>query len=299
MADSNIVKYEVSVADGIPVECYKFSYDGIDYLYTSSAEDIELTITDDNGTRTEKYFAEVISRANIKPGATNGAIESTEITVSKDHAIAKLYQGPPPETPVNLIVYRLHEPDKTQFDVALAAQISQVSFNASECVLTATMENWLNKELPNGTNQYYCNNIIFDKRCRLNIDNYKVTIFIDSVDVLNIYSADFANYADGYFVNGRLYFGGYVRMINEHVGNRIKLKYPFMSTPRNEVVVVPGCDHLFKTCALRYNNTLNFTGVPYCPPTDSERNPTGKGAYWVDSLVVQRDTDGFVGTIDL
>jgi len=39
--------------------------------------------------------------------------------------------------------------------------------------------------------------------------------------------------------------------------------------------------------------------VPYVAPTDSTKNPTGKGAYWIDNLVIQRDTDGFVGTIDI
>ena len=105
MAKSNIEKYENSVQDGVPVECYKFTYQQMNYLYTSAANDIELQVTENNITRTEKYFAEVISRSNVKPGST-GSLNSSAITVSKDHAIAKLYHGPPPETPVTVLVYR-------------------------------------------------------------------------------------------------------------------------------------------------------------------------------------------------
>ena len=44
----------------------------------------------------------------------------------------------------------------------------------------------LNKELPNGMNQYYCNNVIFDHKCRLNKEHYAVQIFIDKVDGLSL-----------------------------------------------------------------------------------------------------------------
>ena len=137
MAKSNIEKYENSVQDGVPVECYKFTYQQMNYLYTSAANDIELQVTENNITRTEKYFAEVISRSNVKPGST-GSLNSSAITVSKDHAIAKLYQGPPPETPVTVLVYRAHEADLARFDVVLFARVSQVSFKDSQCEITVT-----------------------------------------------------------------------------------------------------------------------------------------------------------------
>jgi hypothetical protein len=114
-----------------------------------------------------------------------------------------------------------------------------------------------------------------------------------------IYSAQFASFADGYLTGGRIYYNDSVRMIAAHKGEWITVKYPFIDTPRNTIKVLPGCDTLFKTCALRYHNTINFSGVPYVAPTDSTKNPTGQGAYWIDSLVIQRDTDGFVGTISL
>lgn len=298
MAESNIEKYENSIQDGIPIECYKFSHNDINYLYASAASDIELQVTESSVTRTEKYFAEVISRASVKPGGM-GKTSDCVITVSKDHAIAKLFQGPPPETPVTLVIYRVHDQDKSKFDVALYARIGQASFKGSECELTAIQENWLNKELPNGMNQYYCNHVIFDHNCKLKKEDLQVEVFIDKAEGLNIYSRKFAEFAAGYFVGGKIYYESYVRTISEHEGNRVKVKYPFVNIPRNQVIVVPGCDHLFKTCALRYNNHLNFSGIPYVAPTDPKRNPTGQGAYWVDSLVVQRDTDGFVGTIEL
>lgn len=88
-------------------------------------------------------------------------------------------------------------------------------------------------------------------------------------------------------------------MMVEHVGNRVRLKYPFIETPHNDAIVSPGCDHLFKTCAKRFNNSLNFTGCPYVPPANPQHKNVGRGVYWVDSQIVQRDTNGFVGTISM
>ena len=297
MAESNIEKYETSQQDGTPLECYNFSYNGVSYNYTSKASDVELVFTD--GTvRTEKYFADYISRKSIKP-SSSGSSTATVITVDKDNNIAKLYQGPPPEKPVFVKIYRLHEQDTSKVDVVFYGRVSQASFRDSECDITVKLENYLSKELPTGMNQYTCNNVIYDEDCQLDKSKYKVDIFIDKVEGLSIYSTSFAEYPDGYFEGGFFYFSDYVRMISEHKGNMIKVKYPFIVTPRNNVAIYPGCDGLFKTCAKKFNNTLNFAGCPYIPPTDSEKNPVGKGVYWVDSLVIQRDTNGYVGTIGM
>lgn len=269
------------------------------YLYTSAATDIELTTTENGLTRTEKYFADTISREVITPGSS-GSATSCVIKVHKDHAIAKLFEGPPPESPVDVYVYRVHEQDTSLYDTILRGKVGQVSFEGSECELTVDMDSWLSKELPNGMNQYYCNHVLFDHNCKLKREDYAVEFFIDYVDGKTvIHSRTLAAYPSGYFDGGRLYFGGNVRMISKHEGDTITIKYPFVDIPHNKVIVVPGCDSLFRTCAAKYHNTINFSGIPYVAPTDPEKNPTGQGAYWVDSLVIRRDTDGFVGTISM
>lgn len=298
MAQSNLEAYELSVQEGAPIECYRFSHAGRTYQYTSAANDVALVVEEEGKKRTELYFAEHIERGALKPGGMTGAVECA-VTVSKDNAVAKLFQGPPPEEPVELALYRLHNADKTLIDALLRARIHRAKFQASECELGAVLENWLAKEVPGGTYQYYCNSVLFDACCGLKREDWQETILIDEVKGLDVYSTEFAKKPDGYYVGGRLYYQGAVRMLSEHEGNRVRLKYPFSKAPHNQVAVLPGCDHLFRTCALRFGNEKNFSGCPYVAPTDPEKNPTGRGVYWLDSLVVQRDTDGFVGTISL
>lgn len=294
---SNIIKYESLLQSGEPIECYKFTHDGIAYMYTSSAQDIQIPMGNGSDSHTEKYAAEVIKRAELLPGDTESML-TCKITVSKDNPIAMLWQGPPPETPVNLKIYRLHDFNKVAFDTILDARIASVEFNKSECILTANQESWLDKELPNGLCQYYCNHTLFDHNCGLNKADYMVKAFVDHVEYkTEIWSADFAKYPDGYFVGGKIYSHDNVRLINYHQGNKIRILYPFASDPRNDVTLVPGCDLLFKTCVNKYHNHLNFGGVPYVPPTDAEHNTVGAGVYWQDSTIVKRDTDGSIGVI--
>lgn len=287
---------ETSIAGGQPIELYRFIHGDLSLQYTSGAERVEIV----SGGVALTFQPDTISRENIRPGSS-GSIEACVIRVDKDNGVAKLYEGAPPEVPVSVIVSRLHASDLSRADVILRGQVSEVHFTGSECELTCTMDAWLEKELPNGMNQYYCNWAVFDHNCGLNRANYAATIMIDHVEGNTaIYSSDLNAYEDGYFDGGRLYDGkGNVRMIEKQAGGVLWLKYPFIEPPRNEVTILPGCDQLFTTCARRYHNTIHFGGVPYCPPTDPEKNPTGKGAYWVDSLVIQRDTDGYVGTIEI
>lgn len=298
MAETNIGLYENSIQDGQPIECYKFTNEGAAYQYTSHCDDVDIQIKSNDLQRTETYFAEYIERQSIKP-ASKGDSAALTVTVSKDFVIAKMFQGPPPEKPVLLSIYRLHDQDHTKFDTVFTGRVAQASFEDSVCHLTVKMESWLSKEIPNGMRQFTCNNVLFDSKCRLQERDWCVPVFIDRVVGLDIFSTTFKEHADGYFANGFLRFDGHIRQIVEHVGDRIRLKYPFINTPRNDVTVAPGCDQLFKTCAKRFHNTLNFTGCLYVSPANPQKTNVGKGVYWVDSQVVQRDTDGFVGTIQL
>lgn len=291
---SNISLIESSTQDGEPIECYKFTSDGTDYLYTSARQDVPIAI-DVETDNIEIYIADYIKRGDIVPGSQGSSTEMT-VTMAKDNPVAMLYQGAPPETPVDCTIMRFHASDYDSRDIIYFGRITQAEFQDSECTLTIVLESWLAKEFPNGLYQYTCNNVLFDKNCRLKKEDFAIEVFLGKSEGNYVYADAFAKYEDGYFENGRIYFDGRVRMIKTHVGKKITLQYPFHKNPFNWVTVVPGCDKLFATCVKKFKNADNYTGFPYVPPTDSEKNPTGKGTYWMDSNVIVRDTKGFVNT---
>lgn len=296
---SRVEAFEKSIDNGQPIELYRFSQGDLDYFYTSNYEDVSIRIQDGEKIRTEKYFADHVSRAEIRPNTSGSSAVDMQITMWKDHPVAKLFQGAPPESSVAVKIYRVHAGDIERYDVVFYGMISQATFEDSECRLTAKMENWLDKEIPRGRYQYFCQNSIFDANCMLNKEDWQVKVFIDKVDEVRIYCEQFAEYPDGYFDGGCVYYDKQARRVDSHKGNVVTIRYPFLRPPRNEAVITPNCNHLFSVCAERFQNALNFTGFPYVPPTDPEKNPTGQGAYWLDSEVVARDTDGFVGKITL
>lgn len=298
MADSNITAYENSMQDGIPLECYKFVYGSTTYLYTSDRFDVSLQVITNGLTSTEHYTATYIKRNGIKP-SSQGGDSAVTITVDKDNAVAALFKGSPPSKPVILTVIRLHDQDHSAYDKIFVGEITQAAFQDSECTLTVKIENWLSRKLPNFMRQFFCCNIIYDASCRLYKPDYAKEIYIDGVAGLTVTSGNLASYDDQYFAGGLLYYGEDVRMISGNTGTKLTLRYPFPTTPLGTVTIYPGCDGLFKTCATRFHNTLNFSGCPYVPPQKNNDSKVGNGVYWVDSAVVKRDTDGFVGTISM
>lgn len=91
--------------------------------------------------------------------------------------------------------------------------------------------------------------------------------------------------------------GNSYRAIKVHEDDHITIKYPIAeSDKQGSFIVYPGCNGLYLTCHSKFNNTDNFTGVPYCRPMDAVKNRTGVGAMWVNSSVITRDTNGFINS---
>lgn len=290
---SNIMAKERSAADGAPVELYTFACDGVEYLFTSDARDVAAETSE--GRRV--FRAETITREDIRQGGSGSAAE-TVIKANRDSALARLFTGPPPETPVAVCVHRAHESDLSQMDCVLRAAVSEVRLNGSECELHCTLDAFLQKEVPHGLHQHVCPWTVFDGNCGLDRSSYAAKAMLAEVrGNVELVSRAFASHPDGYYDGGLVRSGSDVRQIERHVGDTCAIKYPFATLPVNYVEVLPGCDGLFATCHERYGNTANFGGAPYCPPTDPEKNPTGQGAYWIDDAVIQRDSEGRVDTM--
>lgn len=288
------LQYETSEHDGKPVECYRFSYNGLNYNYTSSDHDVTLVV----GGEQEVFSAQYIKRTNLKPTS----LSTVTVSVELNNPIAVLYKGPPPEQgKVRLRIFRLHGTNTTDFDTMLWGTISQCSFKEAQAELTVTVEGFLQKEIPRGKLQYWCNNIVYDHICTLKEEEFQTTCKVTQISGMSLFAEELKQFNDGYFVGGILRIDDNIRsIVDSSSDGYVTIKYPFATQARTgEFTVAPGCNGLFLTCASKFKNTDNFMGVPYTPPTDPEKNPTGGGTYWIDDLIVKRDSDGFIGNITL
>jgi uncharacterized phage protein (TIGR02218 family) len=219
--------------------------------------------------------------------------------VNRTNNVALLYQGAPPEEDnVTLSIYRYHIGDESSIIRLVYGKVTSVTFRGSEAELTIIIENMLRKSIPRGTLSYYCQNCIYDNKCKLNEDDWKTTCYVDSFNGLRIHSPNLTEKPSGYYTDGMIKMGTNYRSVVLHADDYIDIKYPINESEiGGSFNIWAGCNSLFLTCASRFNNTTNFSGVPYCKPINAVRNRTGYGAYWIDSTAIKRDSDGFMGTI--
>lgn len=286
-------KDERSVDNGNPIELYLFTYNKDTYSYTSGVEPYQLTIDGVSHTFSPEY----IERGdNLKLGNSNNIQETCTITVSRNNNVAMLYQGAPPEQDsVRIRIYRVHGEDSSDYIKILDGIVSQVAFKGSTVELTINVESVLKRNVPKGTLSYYCQNVLFDNKCCLDVTKYGDKFRVDNISHLTIKSQALADKGDNYYTDGFIKMGNAYRQVKSHIGNTIVIKYPISAYDKaGSFMAYPGCNGLFSVCHNKFGNTNNFSGVPYIQKYDAFVHPVDKGAYWVNSEVILRDTHGRV-----
>ena len=278
---------ELSVDNANPVELYLFTYDGANYCYTSSL----YAITQYIDGQQYSFVPDYIKRSDsLRLGDSSGTSENCIITVNRTNNVALLFQGAPPEQgSIKVEVWRQHGESVSNANIIrlLRGVVSQVRFNGSEAELVITIENLLRREIPRGRLSYFCQNIIYDNKCALSENAYKLNCRMDedTLDDLYIKADDLLSVEDGYFTDGFMVMGNCYRQIKEHKGDTIRIKYPIPQYARQRnFYVLPGCNNLFIECHEKFNNTDRFSGVCYQQPYDAFKHPVVKGAYWVSSI---------------
>ena len=299
MAITEYDNQEVSIENAEPIELYLFKYYDKVYGYTSTYRTQTLYIDGKMYTFQPDYIKRGDS---LKLGDSNGSVENCTITVNRTNNVALLYQGAPPEMDsVKVEVFRMHNNEYVRI---LRGIVSQVVFNGSEATLTITIENILSREIPVGKLSYYCQNTIYDSKCKLDKETFGLHCYITGghtagIKGLKIESPQLATKESGYFTNGYLIMGNIKRAVKLHKDNYVLIKYPISLNDRSpEFTIYPGCDCLFQVCHRKFNNTDNFSGIPYIQPYDAFKHPaTNRLPYWVDDEVVERDTKGHIYTM--
>lgn len=280
---------EVSIQEGNPVELYLFNYVDHYYTYTSSLYTINQLV---NGVD-YAFVPEYIHRSDsLKLGDSGGTVETCTITVPRTNNVALLYQGAPPEDDtVKVEIWRQHGENVRNANIIriLRGAVSQVRFYNSDAELTITIEHLLTREIPRGKLSYYCQNMIYDSKCNLDENAYRmrcrVNGSLNNIDKLYIKADELLNRTSGYYTDGFMQMGNCFRAIREHKDDTIYIKYPIPKSERQTIFYVwPGCENLFTVCHSKFRNTDRFSGVPYQQPYDKQKLSTYIEIYIVNLL---------------
>ena len=250
--DSEIRKTELKEL----VELYRIDFgDGTVLRLTSYDEGV------DGG---DGYYAPaVIKRSEIKRDLDLRSSDLTIAVAADDTAIREALSRTFPMAKVTLTrLFLSGEGERVVWKGYVRSVAARTHVVTLKC---APIHACLDAKLPRYSYQSICNHQLFDDRCGLSADAYKVTTTV-TVDGNTLRSSAFDEKPEGYFTLGKVVYSGDVRLITHHEGDTIWLQAAFDDSPNGKTVdVYPGCDKKPETCKRKFNNLENFLGFPYIP----------------------------------
>lgn len=175
-----------------------------------------------------------------------------------------------PVTQVWVEVLKLfRDQDPYEACIIFLGQVATVGFKGLTAnVKCVGFEAYLTQPIPRYRYQPECNNTLYDDKCKIDKDLYKVVATLSglSSNGLELTSATFSTKADGYFRFGYVEFGIAKRMITDHVGTLVKIRYRIPDLENGDVVTAyAGCDLNIETCRDKFGNVNQFFGSPFIP----------------------------------
>lgn len=265
---------EHSSYDGAPVELFLFEDDLGLNRWAVTTGDAEINVD------AIVYAPGIIKRSSIKQSAndTPGVIN---VEVPGNDPIALQFRAFLPARPISLRVFKYHRTDgEVEKKVAFIGTANSVKFNMATGMASISCYPITKTSLRRVPWQVYkkgCNWALYGNGCAVLRSSFEVSRpTLNAVDGDTIQSTVFSGYDDGWFTNGyvQVIATGEVRFITEHVGDTIRLIYPYEAlTTADEVNVYPGCDRTAETCRSKFDNIVNYLGFDYIPSESPFEDP--------------------------
>jgi len=256
-------EYEYSTAEGQPVTLYEFVRGGGQYFrYTNADRNIIY--------EQKTWLAEAISDS----GLSQNTGDNIDITVPATNPLIKLFRGVPPSEPVSVKISRFHyADDKQQLTVASMGTILEIKRQDDGAVkiITAGVASAFTRNGLRLTWGRSCPHALYDHNCRVNhaafaVTGLKITDMTGAEIMLNIPAEVPENYFSGGYIEYETDGITERRGARTHSSNKIGL---FGGTqglkPGMIITAYPGCDKTIAKCNGRFNNSLNYGGVPHLP----------------------------------
>ena len=264
---------ETSVETSQPREFYEIVHGATSYYVASG----DRTITY-NG---HAFVATPSSRLEVAVSAVSATWEFV-LALPASHALARRYVamgGVPPQK--ILVTARRMQLNSGQVQQLHVGYVTSVSFDGhlAKFAVPGRVRAAMTRPLPTVLVDTRCGNVLYDAWCTVSRAANTVTTTITGTDGRIVFVSSVGGNPDGWYTYGELVHvpSGESMGIIDHTGGRITMQYPIAELlPGDSVQLVAGCDHLIGTCKTKYNNVVNFSGLPQRPTTNIH-NPTGLG----------------------
>lgn len=254
---------EASVADGAPVEFFRFAR-GADRWTLAASEDAVVH-------EGETYAPAAITRGPLRlPIELQAA--GLEITLPVDVDPAGVFLAGPAGV-MTVTVYRRHRGD-AETRAIFKGRIAQAAYQgaltcrlACESLVTALQRAGLRRHYGRG-----CPHALYGPGCFANQELYRVDGVLAAAGPTALTASAFAAQPNGWWVGGKVRVGEQMAFIVAHTGTVVTLLSPLPGAQAGlSFTAYPGCDRTPGTCAAKFNNLHNYGGFPYIPA----KNPFG------------------------
>lgn len=253
---------EMTNYGGRPVQLFDFNRGTLHWRYARADQDITFQ---GNVYKAIGGLMETGVRQNVDP-----AENDLSITVPADSDIAQLYVSNTPSDRmyVTIWVYDLDVEDSGRmYWKGSVGGKSQADSNSAKLNCQDLAVGFSRRGLRLAWERG-CPHTLYDDECRVVPESYEVraTLTLARGDALG--AAILGNFVDGYFAGGFCMWaiaeGIYQRRgIESHTGNSVTVIGGVSTLQEGDVVLFyPGCGHSINICDSKFNNKLNFGGVP-------------------------------------
>ena len=263
---------EISNQDGRPIHFYEFRWGNSAWFYNSSDRDLELTI---NGS-TDTYLAVPIADEGTTTGGDNPP--ELKINLADNLPVVGLFRATPPSENVRVVILRKHF-DDPEAVVFFAGKVANVKRDGRG---RATIFCAIGKLRRGGLRLTWsrtCPHILYDEQCRAPQESFVHTAEVSAVTG-NGFTVSAEPMREGAPQSSVGYFdGGIVAWdadgsgtIEQRAIERGGTSTEFLIFGRadgievgQQIVMYPGCDRLTPTCQDKFNNLVNYGGIPQMP----------------------------------
>lgn len=258
---------DISVKQGAPIECFKFTGELRDYFYTSDIEPI--TIDGD-----EYEPLEGLTRSPVELTSILDSLMSCSIGIPFNCELAVDYAFRVLPVKLNLEIKTVHRDDPSDFDILWQGEA--VSISVGENYVSINTQSIIQAQFSKQVNQTIyqtgCNHILYDPLCKVVKASRTYDATISGIDFTDITVSDASvDFAGGTIINTRT---GEKRLIVSNSGTLLKIGYEFIDVEIDDPVqLIQGCDHTYDTCRDKFNNVKNYGGFMFMPVSNPFEEP--------------------------
>lgn len=265
---------ETSQSDSQPREIYEITHGVTTYRIASGERDVVY-----NG----NVFAAAVSTREALPVAAASDNASFQVIVSATHPLVARYlkmNSPPRQILVTASRLQLTSGQMQQLWVGYITSMS-ISGHVAKFLVPSRTGQALSRSLPTVVADQICQHVHYDGGCRASrvANTYAAhPTFIDGRVVNVAFDVSYPA-GDEWAARGELVHiaSGERMTISDQVGLQITLQAVLPELRLGDSIqIVAGCQHNIPDCRDRFNNMVNYGGLP-AMPTRNPFFPTGKG----------------------